>query len=203
MNEAATPETPVVAAPPDLSVDGVEHMLAQLHKRVGDLETEVAQLRDTKRIEDRILDRVTTKISALPPVAPPADFEERILRRVTANLPKPEIARPDLDVPTQPSLSSVIEVAKSTWILVRIFQEIKTAFWWLSDARYHAAWWTRSLVLVIFLFAIFSDFLFPLSWIRYVGWIFDKLLILVLGGIITFLVSRENDRYREWWKQRR
>jgi hypothetical protein len=70
MNDTTLPEQPPDLAAADAPAPRTEHMLAELEQRVHQLEESVAQLQDTRQLEERITERVSTRLPPEPPPPP-------------------------------------------------------------------------------------------------------------------------------------
>ncbi len=181
MNDAAPVDSfPEPAAPPQVAANALERALAELEHRVQVLENAVAGLNDTRQLEERITERVVTRIPPPEPPPPPT---------------LPEIALP--------GAGPVQTAVQSSWLLVDLLGEVRTMLQMLFDRRYHMAWLGRMLAVVLLVAIFTSGWWFPLSWIYAIGGIFEKTLDLFLALILFVLVSRESRRYRDWRAARR
>jgi hypothetical protein len=159
----------------------------ELEGRVRTLESSVAALGDTRQIEERIAER----ISAQAPRVPVAAMIDAI-----SSKPMPTAVRGMVDMATQPS--TLRQVAQSSWLAFDMVQEVTTVGRMLLDPHYHTAWSTRFFV-IAFTIAIFTSILWvPLSSVTVIGSILEKLVNLLLGGVMFLALFCETRRYKEW-----
>lgn len=176
MNDVSLSEHAEVAAPLALPV---EHALAELEQRVQTLEATVAQLRDTRQLEERITERIATQLPPPPEPAPTPPLE--LIGRAS-------------------TLQTAVE---SSWLLVELAGELRGMFAMLFDGRYHMAWVTRVTSIVLVVALLTSSWWFPLSLLPMIGGYVDKLLDLALALVLFVLLTRETRRYRDWRASRR
>jgi hypothetical protein len=164
---------------PPAEANSVNGVLAALERRVQALEAKVAALPDPRQTEERITERV--KANLPPPVDP--TFAPSFK---------------DIALPI-PSVQTVVAGAKTTWALVAMFNELKMLFWTLLDRRYHMAWITRVIAIVLLPTILLSHFLLPFARLdTVVSPIWDKLVDLFVGLILFMVLSFETRRYKEW-----
>src|ERR1022692_1740048 len=144
----------------DLQIDtdsSAGSKLADLERRVHVLEAKVAAIPDTNQIEERVAQRVKASIP------PPGD-------------PSQAPSFQDIELPI-PNMQAMIATAQSTWTLIEMLGELKMLFWTLVDRRYHMAWITRVIAIVLLLTILFSHFLLPFARLdTVVSPIWDKLV---------------------------
>jgi hypothetical protein len=172
----------------DPSVNGsaaLVQTLADLERRVQALETKVAALPDAQQMEERVAEQVK---AGLPPPPPPID-------------PSQAPGFRDIQFP-MPSMQTVVDTAKTTWMLLEMLAELKLLFWTLFDRRYHAAWLARVITVVLLLLILTSSLWLPLAFDNIVGHIWEKIINLMIGFAIFFVLHYEMRRYREWRNQR-
>ena len=165
------------------SASALNGALADLERRVQVLEVKVAALPDAQKIEDHVTERV--KASLPPPVDPsqPPSFR-------------------DIEIPI-PSVQNVVATAKTTWLLFELFNELKAVFWTLFDRRYHMAWITRIVSIVLLALILLSPWWVPFAGgDNIVSRIWDKVAGLLMGLILFTVLSFETRRYKEWRKGR-
>jgi len=155
---------------------------ADLERRVVALESKVASLPDAQKIEDHVTERVK---ASMPPPAPPSQAPG--LR--------------DIEIP-MPSVQSVVNTAKATWMLFEMLGELRMLFWTLVDRRYHMAWITRLVTIFLLIAILTSQWWVPFAKVDYLGPVLDKIADLILGMILFMFLSFETRRYREWRNQR-
>ena len=158
------------------------HGLADLERRVQILEARIALLPDSREIEERVAERVK---ATLPPPAAPID-------------PTQAPGLGDIQIP-MPSVQNVVAAARTGWMIFEILRELKLAFWTLFDRRYHMAWITRVVTLVLLAMILTSDYWFPFATYDNIASRFWAKLVNVFLGLIMFVVlSVEMRRYKEW-----
>jgi hypothetical protein len=177
MNDIPLPESPPVPTALALATDPLlERMVTDLEQRVLMLEQTVSRLQDTRQLEERITERVATRLP--PPPDPP---------------PPPQPALP---------ASTLQTAVESSWLLFDLLADARAMLAMLFDRRYTMAWLTR-VVAVLLLLALFtSSWWCPLWYVPFVGAYLDKLLDLCLALLVFLLLSREARRYREWRARR-
>ncbi len=167
----------------DIAIDeSAGAKLAELERRLEALETKVAALPDAQKLEEHVTERV--RASLPPPVDPvqPPTFK-------------------DISLPI-PNVDSIVSTAKATWTLFEMFAELKLLFWTLLDRRYHMAWLTRVIVVVLLAAMLTSQWWLPFAWDNLVGRLWEKIINLVLGFVLFFVLHFEMRRYQEWLKKR-
>ena len=163
--------------------DTSETRLGELERRVQTLETKVAALPSVEQIETRIVEQVKA-MPPLPPVETPA-------------LPTFK----DISVP-MPSIQAIVNTAKTTWTLFEMFNELKMLFWTLFDRRYHMAWVTRVVITFILLAILLSHWWLPFAFDNIIGRLWEKIINLLLGFVMFFILHFEMRRYQEWLGRR-
>ena len=169
---------------PDPSVNGAALLqnLAELERRVLALEAKVAAIPDPQQLEERVTQNVK---AGLPPPPPPVDPT------------RPPSFR-DIEIP-MPSVQTVVSTAKATWMLFEMVRELKMLFWMLFDRRYHMAWITRIVCIVLLLLILFSPWWVPLAGADNIASrIWDKVADVFLGLVLFTILSFETRRYKEW-----
>ena len=178
MNDSLSPATPV-ATP--LDVGELQRTLLELEQRVQVLENTVAAIPDAKQLEERVTDRVVTRLPKAPSEPEPAA----------------EPSFRDIALPI-PSARTMTTVMQSSWMIWDLVADARTMFWMLMDRRYTKAWMTRLLALVLLGLIGTTGLWVPLSGIAIVGYWVDKLVVVVLTLALGVVLSRETRRYREW-----
>lgn len=160
----------------DIAVDG---KLADIEARVLALETTVASLPNATQVEERI------KANLPPPVDPSRSPSFK-----------------DIELPI-PNIQTVVAGAKTTWALFEMLHELNMLFWTLLDRRYHMAWITRVITILLLVMILTSHWWVPLAgfdfWISHV---WDKIIDLLFGLLLFMVLSFETRRYKEWRSQR-
>ncbi|MSU77687.1 MAG: hypothetical protein EXS16_06285 [Gemmataceae bacterium] len=166
----------------DIAIESTtDAKFAELERRVLTLETKVALMPSVEQIETRITEQV--KAMPPPPVEPPT-------------LPSFK----DISVPI-PSLQALVNTAKTTWTLIEMFNELKMLFWTLFDRRYHMAWATRVIVIVLLVAILLSSW-WPFAFDNTIGRLLEKIVNLLLGFVMFFILHIEMRRYQEWLGKR-
>ncbi len=161
--------------------DTPETRIAELENRVRTLETKVAALPSVEQIETRI----TEQVKAMPPpVEPPV---------------MPSFK--DISIPI-PSLNTLVNTARTTWTLIEMLNELKMLFWTLFDRRYHMAWATRVIVTVLLVAILLSHWWLPFAFDNVIGRLWEKVINLLLGFVMFFILHFEMRRYQEWLGKR-
>jgi hypothetical protein len=182
MNEIATPESPPQPTVPPVGGLEFERMLVELEQRVQMLEVSVSELQDTRQLEERITERVATRIPPPPPPEPPA--------------PLPLLREPIV-------LDPLPDTVQSSWLVFDLYNDARAMAAMLFDGRYHMAWLARVTAIVLLVAIFSSGWWFPLSLVPFVGGYIDKLLDLGLALLLFLLLNRETRRYRDWRAGRR
>jgi hypothetical protein len=171
------------SAPMNLSVDGhsVEGHVRpdgrELEERVQRLEEAVESLKDTTALEERIVLRVTERLTK----APSSD------KVVAGPPPSPP-----------PPLDGVGRVRGShAWLFYDMIADARLMVIMLLDRRYAMAWTTHMVVWLFIPAILLSSWWFPLSYLPLVGHYLDKILDLLLAFCVYKALSRETRRYRE------
>jgi hypothetical protein len=172
---------------PETEPQPLERSLLELEGRVRALESSVAALGDTRQIEERIAVRLSAQAPRVPVAA--------VIEAISAK-PLPSAVRGMVDMATQPS--TLRQVAQSSWLAIDMVQELVTIGRMLLDPHYHTAWSTRFFV-IVFTIAIFTSGLWvPLSSVTGIGTVIEKLVNLLLGGVMFLALFCETRRYKEW-----
>lgn len=160
---------------------------------------------DSKFVDlERRLQAVEARVAALPD---PQQLEERVTERVKAKLPPPiDPSQPpsfqDIELPI-PNFQTVVATAKTTWTLLEMFSELNMLFWTLMDRRYHMAWITRVITIVLLVLILTSHWWAPLAGSdNFISHFWDKVIDLILGLILFIVLSFETRRYKEWRSRR-
>jgi hypothetical protein len=170
----------------DADVNPTNQLLAELERRVLALEAKVAALPDPAHIEMHVTERIK---ASLPLPAPPVN-----------PLQAPSFA--DITMPI-PNVDTLLETARSTWTMLEMLGEFKALFWTLFDRRYHMAWMTRFIAIVLLTAIMTSDYWFPLATYNSIlSQLWDKVVNIVLSMILFMVLIFETRRYKEWRKGR-
>ena len=106
----------------------------------------------------------------------------------------PTVAAIPVAVPRAPLRPRLLRVR---WLLVDICREALAIVRMFLDIRYHVAWSTRILTVVLFIVIITSQLWLPIPGLLGVGPVLDKMFDLVLAFIMYKVLSREAARYME------
>jgi hypothetical protein len=165
-----------------------------LEERVHQLEDQVAGLQDTRKLEDRLTERVARRLerkqantAIKAPVAAVAE--------ATKPPPLARIAPP-------PELPSVVvlegKTSKQSWLILDIFSEFRAMLRMFLDVRYRIFYmkWQTKLYPVILLSLIVLSGL-TISSIPLVGPVLDRVAELIIAFSLYKVLSREANRYKE------
>lgn len=163
---------------PDLRIDSAAPAIAALERRVQAIEIELAALREARSIDARMAETVKAGLPAAEGAQAPT-FKD--------------IALPIPDVDT------ILATAKTTWTLFEMLNELNMLFWTLFDRRYHMAWFTRFLTIVLVVLIMTSHFWAPFAvYDNFISHLWDKVIDLGLGLILFTVLSFETRRYKQW-----
>ncbi len=87
------------------------------------------------------------------------------------------------------------ELMRHPWLLFDTIAELRAMFRMFFDVRYHVAWSTRLIVLILLPLIFVSGWLVPLAYVPLLGPILDKIVDLVLAFFAYKALSREARRY--------
>jgi hypothetical protein len=166
---------------------------ATLEDRIRHLEDKVANLEDTRRLEERITERLARRIERKQ-----ANTAIKAPVASIAEPPKP----PPLAVAAPPEHPPVIvlegKAAQRPWLIVDIFTEFRAMLRMFLDGRYrlfYMTWQTKVYPPLLLGCLIVSSWM--VSSIPLVGTILDKVVVLILAFFLYKVLSREAARYRE------
>jgi hypothetical protein len=164
-----------------------------LEQRVHRLEDAVASLQDTRPLEDRITERVTERLQGRPPAPRPvSDISDKVME--PRQIPPPPVSPPPAPTTTPASLIRPV-LTRQPWLLLDTITELRAMVRMFFDVHYHVGWSTRLTVLILLPVLLLSHWWLPPAWLPVVGWLFDKLVDLLLAFIIYKALSREAQRY--------
>jgi hypothetical protein len=158
-----------------------------MESRVRRLEAALAAIQDTRLMEDRVIEKVVSRIDQAPAATPasspppPADA----LHAAASQLDS-------MTSPTAPENGSLFSA--KTWLLTDIIQEVRTFFAMFLDFRYKATMPSKLIPLVALV-------IFIMSWtvvrsIPIMGMVFDYAIDLFLVILVYKTLQREAARYR-------
>jgi hypothetical protein len=198
----AVPEPPATPANEEAALSGDDvaasaspqpSPVTSFEDRIRRLEDQVENLRDTRKLEDRVTERIAKRLerkqanSAIKvPVATGAE--------PTKSPPMAAIAPPQ-DLP--PVVVIEGKSAKQPWLIVDIVTEFKAMLQMFLDIRYRVFYMTwQTKVYPPMLLGMFF-----LSWLllsgSLIGSIIDRVAQLVIAFFLYKVLSREAHRYRE------
>lgn len=173
----------------DIPAAHIDSRSEGLEIRVCRLEDAVASLQDTKPMEERIAERVSTRL---------ADGSSSIFRSGRRLLPAAIGAlNVQADIVHQPAPVSLPNGLRAKWFLIEIYAEARLIVRMYLDRRYRMTW-IGLVIPPVFIVAIaFSYYLLPGTSIPVVGTIIDKSVDLLLAFVVFKVLNREAHRYRE------
>jgi len=191
---AGTPfgDGPVLAAAPLENPPSA--LLPTLEDRVRQLEEQVAGFQDTRKLEDRVTERVSRRL-------------ERKQANTAIKVPVAAVAEPTKPPPLAaiappPDLPPVVVIegktAKQPWLILDIFTEFKAMLQMFLDARYrvfYMNWQTKAYPLLLLSLIVVSGL--TISYIPIVGPVLDRIAELVIAFLLYKVLSREAHRYKE------
>jgi hypothetical protein len=96
-------------------------------------------------------------------------------------------------------VQTVVDTAKSTWMIFEMAAELRLLFWTLFDRRYHMAWITRFITIAILIAVLTSDYWFPFAtYENFVSRRWDKIVNVLFCLILFLVLSFETRRYKAW-----
>jgi hypothetical protein len=180
VHEPAGPEQLPEALPPTLE-DRLRH-----------LEDQVAIIQDTRRLEDRITERVARRLERKQANA--------AVKAPVAAVAEPSKPPPVASIAPPPELPPVVVLegkgGRQTWLIVDIFTEFRAMLRMFLDGRYrlfYMTWQTK--VYAPLLLGLMAMSCLMLS--GFVGTVLDKIAELILAFFLYKVLSREACRYRE------
>src|SRR5205814_279994 len=147
--------------PMDMSVEaqpGPEGV--ELEKRVRRLEEEISVLKDTRALEDRVVERVAERLQTTA-----------LAERFTATPPAQPARHP---LPYTEDVSARAARDSYAWLLWDMFADARWMFLMFRDRRYAMAWTTHLVVWLCVPAILTSGWWFPVSFIPFVGHFGDK-----------------------------
>jgi hypothetical protein len=182
LNDADLPLAPVTG------VDALEH-------RVQRLEDAVAQLQDTRPIEERVVERVADRIGRNRS-HPIRDTTGIIIEAGRHLLPATLASVQEPGPPTEPAAAK--PSLGWTALLLELLIELRAIFCMFVDPRYRLGWPTRILTILLLVALATSMFWPPMSMLpNVVANILDKIVDLALSYILWKVLIHEARRYRQ------
>ena len=99
---------------------------------------------------------------------------------------------------TPPPPSAPPQIESHPWLLFDMFGELRAMVRMFFDVRYHVAWSTRGVVLILLPLIFTSGWWFPLAYFPFLGTFFMKVLDLLLSFFVYKALSREARRYLDY-----
>jgi hypothetical protein len=166
--------------------------VASLEQRVQRLEDAVAQLQDTRPLEDRVVERIEKQVNrgrSLPVVDTTGMVIEagrRLLPFVTAS------------PPTEGSEPAGNAASTRPWLVWDLFADLRAMLSMFVDPRYKLGWVTRIVPLVLLVAIATSSFWPPMSMLpESIRWIPDKVVDLIFAYVLWKILIHEARRYRQ------
>jgi hypothetical protein len=175
---------------------GPDHTVAALEERVRSLEETVAALKDTRKLEDRLVERVTRRVERKQPAsaiqAPTAAL---------ANAGKHLVPVAVAAVQAQANAADAqISQPGSPWLIVDIYSELRAMLRMFLDARYrvfYMTWQTKVFPPVLLGIMVLCWLWLASLPLGFLSTILDKMVELLLAFFLYKVLSREARRYRE------
>ena len=172
--------------------NGLPEPAETLEQRLRRLENALASLQDTHTVEQRIVERVSERLTpASGPGVAPTHTEAVAERRM---LPLPGLQLP---LPLSPPGLPLPGAVYQAWLLFDFWNELRAMVRMFFDRRYYVAWTTRLTLLILVPLILLSHFWLPLASLFIAGPILDKAVDLLLAFFLYRSLSREAARYRQ------
>lgn len=163
-----------------------------LETRVCRLEDAVASLQDTLPLEERIVERVSTRLGRTLPAAP-----DSLLRSGRWLLPTAiSVLNAQADIVHQPAAARE-NGSRTKWFLIEVYAEVRTIVRMYLDRRYHMTWAGLVIPPILIIAIVTSWYWLPGTSLPFLGTLIDKTIDLMLAFLALKIVSREAHRYRE------
>lgn len=169
-----------------------------VEQRLRRLEDAVAGLQDTRQLEERVAERVATRVSR---TAVQANREPthvvinagRQLLPAALGVVQAQVERAEREA-VRPTNG-----VRRSWLLVDAYAEARTMVRMFLDYRYrpHLTWTVRVVPLLIATFIVTSGWTMPWNLVPLLGPVFDKVVAIALAFFAYKVLSREARRYRE------
>jgi hypothetical protein len=184
----------VAALRAELAAQGNNHS-EPLEERLHRLETAIAAIQDTRLMEERVLARLSTRLSPDAPPAPPHDAPTAPDAPPADHPPRGLLKLP----PAAALLGSNLPPA-SSWSIVELVRELRLMIGMFFDYRFSVSLTARLVPMFALAGMVLSYIFLGSSSIFLLSWFFvilDKLVDLVLVLITYKVLSREVARYRK------
>jgi hypothetical protein len=158
-----------------------------LETRVCRLEDAVASLQDTQPMEERIVERVSSRLE---------DRSGSLLRTGRRLLPAAiGVLNAQADIVHQPA-SPLSEGSRAKWFLIEIYAEARLVVRMYLDRRYRMSWAGLVIPPILIVAIAVSWYWLPGTSLPVLGTIVDKSVDLLLAFVVFKVLSREARRYR-------
>jgi hypothetical protein len=190
--EVNAPSEPMLA--PEAPQQLPEAVPPTLEDRVRHLEDQVGVLQDTRRLEDRVTERVARRLERKQSSA--------AIKAPFAAVAEPSKPAPLASIAPPPEVPPVVVVegkgGRQRWLIWDIFTEFRSMLRMFLDGRYrlfYMTWQTKVYPPLLLAMMVFSWL--TISAIPIVGTALDKIAELILAFFLYKVLSREACRYRE------
>jgi hypothetical protein len=188
INDAITPNgMPPVETP-------LRNPSEPLEQRVQRLEDAVALLQDTKRLEDRLAERITKRLKREAAQAAPVSGEVLMAAGRQVLPAAMEMIRIQADN-AERRLLLPPATGKQPWLLFDFYVELRSMVRLYLDRRYRVSWMARVIPLAALIMVLFSWLFLSGIWI--VGPVVDRVLVVTLAFLVYKVLSREVQLYRQ------
>jgi hypothetical protein len=192
--EGATPfpDGPTFASAP--SDHAPPALTSTLEDRVRQLEDQVVGLQDTRKLEDRLTERVARRLERKQ--------ANTAIKVPTAAIAEPTKPPPLAAVAPPPDLAPVVvlegKTGRQPWLFLDIFSEFQAMLRMFFDLRYrvfYMKWQTKVYPAILLGLIILSGL--TISYIPLVGPVLDRIVELIIAFSLYKVLSRETYRYKE------
>jgi hypothetical protein len=187
------------AAPSDIPhSDGAEPRVAALEERVRQLEQVVAALQDTRALEERVVERVSTQVKPAQ-AAGAAESDDLLVQASRHILPAAVSVLAD-QAAVQAGLPP--STPRQSWILVGAYAELRAIVRLYLDPRFRLSWQARLGPLILLPAIAFSGLWLPgIAFLNTItlnigGTLIEKVVDLLLAYVLFHVLHREATRYR-------
>jgi len=179
----------------------------EVEDRLNRLEKAIAAMQDTKLMEERLLERVMSRMDQAPPVTPPppvasiappeaADDRHSILNAGMAILPGAlRAVSNEFNHATDPRSApppTTGTAPSRVWLFTDLVLEIRTMWVMFVDHRFRTTWTARIVPLICLIIAVMDAVMLG----GIFGGIVERLMLIVLTIVAYKTLSREAARYR-------
>ena len=193
------PTTEVAAPPPDQETAPPGNGLAEgLEQRLRRLEEAVAQLQDTRELEERLWERMSGRAAENQPASLRESATQVMVEAGRRLLPAAVemMSQPAVSPPVATPMSQPPVLPRYNWLVWDMYKEVQDTIRMFLDSRYQVSWTARLVPFTALILMLLSGFL-PTNNIPIIGMLLEKVLDLVLAFMAYKALSREVHRYRE------